>query len=165
MTGELTIAESAVGMDLNNRPFLQSTMDPQVAEESTLLPGMLVAMNQLRRLLSGDVAAFTEQQAAGRTFHLPLRKEVDVLLTREGVRTCRWYFDGNSALPVGVDIEYAQGVDEARLLFADWADRNGAVFPGRIGLISGAREGLRWLDIGSVTVNRQKVSEAEEKKP
>ena len=110
-------------------------------------------------------SAFTEQQAAGRTFHLPLRKDVDVLLTREGVRTCRWYFDGNSALPVGVDIEYAQGVDEARLLFADWADRNGAVFPGRIGLISGAREEQRWLDIGSVTVNRQKVSESEEKKP
>ena len=31
MTGELTIAESAVGMNLNNRPFLQSTIDPQVA--------------------------------------------------------------------------------------------------------------------------------------
>lgn len=163
MTGELTIAESAVGMNLNNRPFLQSTMDPQVAEESAQLPGLLIAMNQLRRLLSGDVAAFTEQQAAGRTFHLPLRKEVDVLLTREGVRTCRWYFDGSSALPVGVDIEYAQGVDEARLLFTDWADRNGSVFPGRVGLISGAREDLRWLDIGSVTVNRREVSE--EKKP
>ncbi len=74
LTGELTIAESAVGMNLNNRPFLQSTTDPQVAEESPQLPGLLIAMNQLRRLLSGDVAAFTEQQAAGRTFHLPLER-------------------------------------------------------------------------------------------
>ena len=159
LTGELTIAASAVGMNLNNRPFLQSTTDPRVEEEAPQLPGLLIAMNQLRRLLSGVAAEFTEQQAAGRSYHLPLNKEVDVLLTREGVRTCRWYFDESSALPVGVDIEYAQGIDEARLLFADWADRNGAVFPGRIGLISGVREELRWLKIDNVTVNKPSATE------
>ena len=163
LAGELTIAATAVGMNLNNRPFLQSTTDPQADEESRQLPGLLIAMNQLRRLLSGNAAEFTEQQAAGRTFHLPLEKDVDVLLTREGVRTCRWYFDESSALPVGVDIEYAQGIDEARLLFADWADRNGAVFPGRIGLISGKQEDLLWLNIGNLTVN--KPSAIEKPKP
>ena len=163
LTGELTIAASAVGMNLNNRPFLQSTTDPLVEEESPQLPGLLIAMNQLRRLLSGDATAFLEQQAAGRTYHLPLKKDVDVLQTREGVRTGRWYFEENSSLPSGVDIEYAQGIDEARLLFADWSDRNGAVFPGRIGLISGVREELRWLNIDSVTVN--KSSAIEETKP
>jgi len=159
LAGELTIAATAVGLNLNNRPFLQSMTDPQVDEESPQLPGLLIAMNQLRRLLSGNAAEFTEQQAAGRTFHLPLKKDVDVLVTREGVRTCRWYFDDSSALPVGVDIEYAQGIDEARLLFADWADRNGAIFPGRIGLISGSQEKLRWLNIGNVTVNRPTATE------
>jgi serine protease Do len=163
LEGELTIAASGVGMTLNNRPFLQSPVDPQVQEESPQLPGLLIAMNQLRRLLSGNAAAFTEQLAAGRTFQLPLNREVDVLLTREGVRTCRWYFDESSALPVGVDVEYAQGIDEARLLFADWEDRNGAIFPGRIGLISGAQEELRWLNIDSVTVRKPTVSEV--KKP
>ena len=159
LAGELTIASSAVGMNLNNRPFLQTTTDPLAEEESPQLPGLLIAMNQLRRLLSSDAAKFTEQQAAGRTFHLPLKQDVDVLLTREGVRTCRWYFDESSALPVGVDIEYAQGIDEARLLFADWADRNGAVFPGRIGLISGATEELRWLNIDNVTVSNAPAPE------
>ena len=159
LSGELTIAPSAVGMNLNNRPFLQSTTDPQVDEESPQLPGLLIAMHQLRRLLSGDAAEFTEQQAAGRTFHLPLKKDVHVLLTREGVRTCRWYFDESSALPIGVDLEYAQGIDEARLLFADWTDRNGAVFPSRIGLISGAQEDLRWLNIGNLTVNKPSATE------
>jgi len=169
LTGELTIAPSAVGMNLNNRPFLQSTTDPQVDEESPQLPGLLIAMNQLRRLLSCDAAQFTEQQAAGRTFHLPLKRDVDVLLTREGVRACRWYFDESSALPVGVDLEYAQGIDEARLLFADWADQNGAVFPSRIGVISGIKEELRWLDIANVTVHQPSVTASgtatEEKKP
>ena len=154
LEGELTIAASAVGMNLNNRPFLQSTTDPPPEEESPLLPGLLVTMNQLRRLLSGNAAAFTELQAAGQTFHLPLKKNVDVLLTRDGVRTCRWYFDEGSALPVGVDVEYAQGIDEARVLFADWTDRSGAVFPNRIGLISGVQEELRWLEIGNVTVSK-----------
>ncbi|MDA1229828.1 MAG: trypsin-like peptidase domain-containing protein [Planctomycetota bacterium] len=163
LAGELTIAASAVGMTLNNRPFLQNATDPQVTEESPQLPGFLIAMNQLRRLLSGNAAAFTEQQAAGRTYHLPLKRDVDVLLTRDSVRACRWYFDESSALPVGVDVEYAQGTDEARLLFTDWADRSGAVFPSRIGVISGVQEDLRWLNIDSVTVNQVPVSE--EKKP
>ncbi len=162
LAGELTIAPTAVGMSLNNRPFLQSTTDPLVEEEAPQLPGLLIAMNQLRRLLSGDAAEFTEQQAAGRTYHLPLKKDVDVLLTREGVRTCRWYFDESSALPVGVDLEYAQGIDEARLLFADWADRNGAIFPGRIGLISGPDEKLRWLNTGTVAVNKPSATEKTE---
>lgn len=66
LTGELTIAAlRPVGMNLNDRPFLQSTTDPQADEESPQLPGLLIAMNQLRRLLSCDVAQFTEQQAAG----------------------------------------------------------------------------------------------------
>ncbi len=159
LAGELTIAASAVGMNLNNRPFLQSTTDPQIDEESPQLPGLLIAMNQVRRLLSCDVAEFTEQQAAGRTFHLPLKKDVDVLLTREGVRTCRWYFDESSPLPVAVDLEYAQGIDDVRLLFADWADRNGVVFPGRIGLISGIQEDVRWLNIDNVTVNKSAAPE------
>ncbi len=159
LTGELTIAASAVGMNLNNRPFLQSTVDPPPEEESPLLPGLLVSMNQLRRLLSGNAAAFTELFAAGQTFHLPLKKNVDVLLTREGVRTCRWYFEEGSPLPVGVDVEYAQGVDEARLLFADWTDHSGAVFPSRIGLVSGVQEELRWLDVNNVTVNKPAASE------
>ena len=159
LAGELTIAASAVGMNLNNRPFLQSTTDPQIDEESPQLPGLLIAMNQVRRLLSCDAAEFTEQQAAGRTFHLPLKKDVDVLLTREGVRTCRWYFDESSPLPVAVDLEYAQGIDDARLLFADWADRNGVVFPGRIGLISGIQEDVRWLNIDNVTVNKSAAPE------
>ena len=159
LAGELTIAASAVGMNLNNRPFLQSTTDPQIDEESPQLPGLLIAMNQVRRLLSCDAAEFTEQQAAGRTFHLPLKKDVDVLLTREGVRTCRWYFDESSPLPVAVDLEYAQGIDDVRLLFADWADRNGVVFPGRIGLISGIQEDVRWLNIDNVTVNKSAAPE------
>mgnify|MGYP003868707205 CR=1 FL=1 len=150
VVGELTLSEMVAGATLNRIPFVQNSADPRVEDEPSQFPGLLTAMLQLRRLLSGSDKAFDEQLAAGQTLHLPLLKSVNILLTREGARTCRWYFDEGSALPVGVDVEYAQGADEARLLFEDWADRGGAIFPGRIGIISGQKEVLRWLTVGDV---------------
>ena len=152
LSGELTLGSAAAGLKLNNVPFLQNADDPLPSEEPPQLPGFLTAMLQLRRLLSGDKAAFNEQLAMGRTWHLPLAKNVDVLLTREGARTCRWYFADGAPLPVGVDVEYGQGIDEARLLFQDWADRGGAVFPGRVGMVSGEKEVLTWLTVGDISV-------------
>ncbi len=152
LSGELTLGSAAAGLKLNNVPFLQNADDPLPSEEPPQLPGFLTAMLQLRRLLSGDKAAFNEQVAMGRTWHLPLAKNVDVLLTREGARTCRWYFADGAPLPVGVDVEYGQGIDEARLLFQDWADRGGAVFPGRVGMVSGEKEVLTWLTVGDISV-------------
>jgi len=152
LSGELTLGSAAAGLKLNNVPFLQNAVDPLPSEEPPQLPGFLTAMLQLRRLLSGDKAAFNEQLAMGRTWHLPLAKNVDVLLTREGARTCRWYFADEAPLPVGVDVEYGQGIDEARLLFEDWADRGGAVFPGRVGMVSGEKEVLTWLTVGDISV-------------
>ena len=150
VVGELTLTESVAGATLNKVPFVQNAADPRADEEPAQFPGLLTAMLQLRRLLSGTDKAFDEQLAAGQTLHLPLLKPVNILLTREGARTCRWYFEEGSPLPAGVDVEYTQGVDEARLLFEDWADHSGAVFPGRIGIISGQKEQLRWLTVGDV---------------
>lgn len=152
LTGELAIGPAVAGLKLNGTPYLQNASEPKPEEEAPQLPGFLIAMLQLRKLLSGDATAFTEQLAMGSTLHLPLGKSVSVLVTREGTRTCRWYFSEGSPLPVGVDVEYSQGMDEARLLFEDWADRGEAVFPGRIGMISGAKEELKWLTTGNVTV-------------
>jgi S1-C subfamily serine protease len=152
LTGELAIGPKGAGLKLNGVPYLQDFAEPTPEEEPAQLPGLLTAMLQLRRLLGGEKAAFTEQLAMGRTLHLPLNKAVDVLVTREGVRTCRWYFSEGSPLPVGMDLEYAQGQDEVRLLLEDWADRGGAIFPGRIGMVVGEKEELRWLTTGDVTV-------------
>ncbi len=152
LTGELTIGEKAAGLKLNGAPFLQNAADPVPGEEPPQLPGILTAMLQLRRLLSADKNAFTEQIAMGQTLLLPVQKPVDILVTREGTRTCRWYFSADSPLPVGVDVEYGQGIDEARLLFENWTDHPGAIFPGRIGVISGEKEELKWLTVGEVSV-------------
>ena len=153
LTGELTLGLTAAGLKLNGIPYLQNAADPLPAEEPAQLPGLLTSLLQLRKLLSGNKAAFNEQLAMGRTWHLPMKKPVDILVSREGARTCRWYFSADSSLPAGVDVEYGQGIDEARLLFEDWSEREGAIFPGRIGVISGEKEELKWLIVGDVSVN------------
>lgn len=151
LTGELTVGPAAAGLKLNGAPYLQNSNEPDASEEPSQLPGFLTSMIQLKRLLAGQNGGFTEQLAMGRTLHLPLRKPVDILVTREGARTCRWYFSEGSELPVAVDVEYGQAIDEARLILDDWADRGGIVFPGRIGVISGEKEELTWLTVGEVS--------------
>ena len=151
LTGELTLGAVAAGLKLNGAPYLQKANEPMPSEEPPQLPGFLTSMIQLKRLFAGQDSGFTEQLAMGRTLHLPLRKPVDILITREGARTCRWYFAEGSPLPAAVDVEYGQGMDEARMIFEDWADRGGIVFPGRIGVISGEKEELTWLTVGEVS--------------
>lgn len=151
-SGELTSTSTVTGVTLNGRTSVQDAADPRPEEEPGSVPGLLIAVNQLRRLLSADDSAFDERLAAGRTRHLPLELLVDVVVTRQGTTTCRWYFADGSPLPAAVDVEYAQGADEARVLFDDWADHDRAVFPGRIGVISGTPEATTWLSVDSVTV-------------
>lgn len=154
LTGELTIGPTAAGLKLDGVPYLQNSENPVAAEEPAQLPGLLTAVLQLRKLLSGEKTAFTEQLAMGQTLHLPLQKQVSILVTREGARTCRWYFTTESPFPVGVDVEYGQGIDEARLVFENWQESENAVFPGRIGIVVGVQEQLTWLTMGEVKVNQ-----------
>jgi serine protease Do len=154
LTGELTIGPTAAGLKLDGVPYLQNAENPVAAEEPAQLPGLLTAVLQLRKLLSGEKTAFNEQLAMGQTLHLPLQKSVYTLVTREGARTSRWYFTSESLFPVGVDVEYGQGIDEARLVFEDWQESENAVFPGRIGIVAGVQEQLVWLTTGDVKVKQ-----------
>ena len=154
LTGELTVGPTAAGLKLDGVPYLQNAENPVAAEEPVQLPGLLTAVLQLRKLLSGEKTAFNEQLAMGQTLHLPLQKSVDILVTREGARTSRWYFTSESPFPVGVDVEYGQGIDEARLIFENWQESENAVFPGRIGIVTGVQEQLIWLTTGDVKVKQ-----------
>ena len=154
LTGELTVGPTAAGLKLDGVPYLQNAENPVAAEEPVQLPGLLTALLQLRKLLSGEKTAFNEQLAMGQTLHLPLQKSVHILVTREGARTSRWYFTSESPFPVGVDVEYGQGIDEARLIFENWQESENAVFPGRIGIVTGVQEQLIWLTTGDVKVKQ-----------
>ena len=80
------------------------------------------------------------------SFNLDLTEIVEEAFERAGAE-----------LRSGYDLKTARR--SLNLLFADWADRNGVVFPGRIGLISGIQEDVRWLNIDNVTVNKSAAPE------
>lgn len=142
-TGELTSNQSLTGLTLGGRTWLQDAAAPVSSEEPANWPGLLTGVNQLRRLLP-ESPAFDELEAAGRTHHLPLARSVAVLRSIQGGINCRWYFADDAPLPVGVDVEYAAGTDEARLLFDEWQDHEQAVFPARIGMVQ-PDESVNWL--------------------
>lgn len=147
MKGELAIGPDTVGLRMSGDVWLQKTAEPSVQEEPQAFPGLLIAMSQIRKLLSGSMTAFNELLAAGSTVHLPTGNTWRVLLTREGTRTCRWYFDGTNPMPAGLDLEYASGTDEIRLLFDGWEDRSGTLFPGKIGIVNATTEQIEWLTV------------------
>lgn len=151
-TGELTLGSEAAGLRFNGIPYHQNAREPAYTDEPSGFPGLLTGMLQLRRLMGNNPDSFSEMFAAGTTRHVNLQRSVDVLITREGIRTSRWYFEDSSPLPVGVDVEYGEGIDEARLLFSDWSVREGLVFPEKIGVVRPADEHLIWLTAGQVSV-------------
>ena len=147
VTGELAIGPKTIGMKLGDTAWLQQVGDPKAEEEPPGMAGLLIAMNQLRRLFSADTAAFGEITAFGSTVHLPLARELQILLSREGIRTGRWYFEEEEALPVALDLEYETGIDEVRLVFENWKDWSGVVFPERIGIVNSTTEEISWLRV------------------
>ena len=87
--------------------------------------------------------------------HLPLNRNLKVLITRDGIRTARWYFEDSSPFPVAVDVNYSSELDEARLILDDWQSNSGLPAPGRIGVVSSSSEEITWLKVDAVSVRKQ----------
>ncbi len=145
--GELAISPETVGLRIGDSAWLQQVDNPKTDEEPAAMSGLLIAMNQLRRLFSTDATALDEITAFGTTVHLPLGKTCRVLLSRQGIRTGRWYFDAAESLPIAVDLDFETGQDEIRLIFENWKDWNNVIFPERIGIVNATTEEVSWLRV------------------
>jgi S1-C subfamily serine protease len=152
---ELAISSETVGLRLGQSAWLQKITEPEPGEEPPAFPGLLTALAQLRRLFSTDNSAFSEILAAGSTVHLPLNRTLKVLITRDGIRTARWYFEDSSPFPVAVDVSYSSELDESRLILDGWKSNSGLPAPGRIGVVSSSSEEITWLKVDSVSVRKQ----------
>ncbi len=148
---ELVISPDTVGLRQGSAAWLQKIAEPDAAEEPPAFPGLLTALGQLRRLFNPDTGVFSEILAAGSTLHLPLNRPLKVLITRDGIRTARWYFEDSNAFPVAVDLNYSAELDEARLILEDWQDRNGLPAPARIGFVDPASEQITWIQVESAS--------------
>ena len=151
LQGELIVTADTVGLRLNDRSWLQNTAQPDMQEEPAMFPGFLIAISQLHRMLQKDGPAFDEIAAAGKTVHLPSGRALRVLTARSGTRLARWYFDGQEALPVALDLEPEAATDEIRLMFEGWKTWQGMVFPERLGIVDPATEQFRWLQISDAS--------------
>lgn len=152
--GKLVVSAETIGLRLPEATWLQQGADPQPAEEPPMYPGLLTAIGQLQKLFRPDLSGFSEVMAAGSTVHLPLDRSLKVLLTRDGIRTARWYFEDGSPLPAGVDVSFSAEADEARLIFEDWKDMGGLMFPGRMGFVNAVTEEITWLAVESGAIRK-----------
>lgn len=145
--GELIIGESGAGLVLGEKNFYQPADNPVEENEPAHFRGLLAAALQWHRLFDKRNAAFDEITAQGSTVHQPTGASADVLLTRSDRKSARWYFDGTSPLPFGVDVDYGEGFDEARVLLADWNNVGSLPTPGRIGVVDATTEAIHWLNV------------------
>ncbi|MEY2724981.1 MAG: putative serine protease HhoB precursor [Planctomycetota bacterium] len=153
--GKLVVSAETIGLQMPEATWLQQAADPQSAEEPPAFPGLLTAIGQLRKLFMPDLSGFSEVTAAGSTVHLPLNRSLRVLITRDGIRTARWYFEDASPLPVAVDVSFSAELDEARLIFGDWKDSGGLVVPGRLGFVDPATEEVAWMTVESAAIRKR----------
>ncbi|MEZ6043690.1 MAG: hypothetical protein R3C20_24600, partial [Planctomycetaceae bacterium] len=158
---ELVVGEAGAGFtsfigppeDGKGRSWYQASANIVASDEPPDQYGLLTGALQLRHLLNKLDGNFDDAQAGGRTVHQPSGAVVDVLITRSGAMLSRWYFDQKQSFPFGVDITIGEGLDEARLLFADWeessptSNEKSPILPGRIGVIDSDTEAVRWLNI------------------
>ena len=142
------------------RDWYQAAAEPVAENEPADFYGLLTASLQLHRFLTQKAAGFDEVVAMGQTIHLPSEQVVDVLLTKDGARTSRWYFQDGQVLPFGVDVVISEGADEARVMFADWNESSDFPAPGRIGVVSAATETVNWLTFTETSLRQLQSKQA-----
>ena len=147
--------EAGSGLTQGNRNWYQPAEGIEIENEPPTFPGLLVAMTHLRRLLDQGLDGFDDVTAAGSTIHLPSQQKVDVILARKEQQVARWYFQDDSPWPIGVDLQFANGVDECRLMFADWGRAAGLPLPGKLGIVNPDSEAILWLSTSRVGEDSQ----------
>lgn len=143
---KLTLSDKGLGLELGTDPFYQALDGSDFVDEPPGSGGLLVAMHQLRLLLTKGEAGFSEYYYLGSEPLSLTGQTVDVLITTvNGVET-RWYFSRQPASLVGFSSQLAEDLDECEVFFATMHEADGRFFPGKILVRSGGREYLK-LDV------------------
>ncbi len=152
---ELVISDGAAGWQGGRQILLQSADEPDPANEPLEAWGILSAAMQWHMLFRNQPDLFTETVYLGSEQHLPLSEPVDVVITRNGASTSRWYFRNAQPWPAGVDVAFSAGYDEARVVFDQWTE--GPVFPHpqRVGVVDSDTEEVRWFRVESFELRNE----------
>lgn len=153
-SAELVVGEAGAGFSAGGQDWYQPAEAPLETNEPATHRGLLTAALQWHRLFTRSNEAFSEIVAEGSLTHLPSNRRGQVLMTREGTRTSRWYFEKDDGLPFAVDIEYGQGIDEVRILFDSWKSIQSLPVPERIGLVQPDTEQIFWLNLSEFSIRK-----------
>ncbi|MBL8820233.1 MAG: trypsin-like peptidase domain-containing protein [Planctomyces sp.] len=144
-SGELVISQEGAALTIGEKTWAIEASNQKPEDDVSMMPGLLAASLQWHRLLNRREEGFDDIVAFGSTIHLPTQKRFRQIVTREGIRTARWYFDDSSPFPAALDVEISEGVDEARIVFDGWTSGD-IPHPGRIGTVLPTEE-VVWLKV------------------
>jgi serine protease Do len=128
---ECVLAGAFASLETGGKPYLQQ-FDQEPQDEPAGTGGLLVALNQLRLLLTQREKGFTALVYFGTE---PLdggKQTVDVLLSALGSVETRWYFNASTGALAGFDTTLLEDTDPCEIRFRDVATIDGIRFPGEI---------------------------------
>lgn len=139
----LTMADKGLGLQLPNRPGLQSLeAGGDFLDEPPGSGGLLAALFQFKLLVTSGTETFTEFLYVGsEPLYLSRRQSlddpapilimVDVLQTKKAGVETHWYFRKSDGAFVGFDSLLGTDVDPCEIRFGEMGDFNGKRFPSR----------------------------------
>ena len=146
---ELVVGQGGAGLKQRDTPWHQDASDLKAEVEPPDYPGLLTGLIQCHRLFLDAPDTWSDIVYIGTEMQAPTFEFVDVLRTNAGLVSCRWQFRDDSEFPFGVDVEFAAGSDEARLLFADWTTTGKLPHPRRLGIIVPDTGDVTWLTVAN----------------
>jgi serine protease Do len=137
------MTDKGLGLEMRGEPYFQALDGSEFTDEPPGSGGLLVAMNQLKRMLTGFDQGFSEFYYLGSEPLALTGDPVDVIVTSVGGVETRWYFTVEPAAFVGFSTQLLEDRDECEIFFATIDEFDGRFFPGTILIHSGGREYLR----------------------
>ncbi len=132
---EFTLAPQGASLELGKEIFLQQVDGPIIAwqDEPPESGGLLAALYHWQLLLREGPNAF------GETYYLGTEPVdgvaaglADVLITRQALIECRWYFHVLTGEFVGFDVALGEDADECEVRFLQFNEADGRQLPSRI---------------------------------
>ena len=152
---KLTLSDKGLGLQLGTDPYFQDLDAKEYTDEPPGSGGLLVAMHQLRLMMTRGSAGFSEYYYLGSEPLDLTGDQVDVLVTTvKGVQT-RWYFTRERPTLVGFSSQLSEDVDECEVFFLTMREHDeGRYFPGVILVRIGGRDYMR-MDVANLAFNTE----------
>lgn len=157
--GELIVGKSGAGLLGDSWDVSHQTNDDLDASNEPLqFYGLLAGALHWFDVFQNDWEQFSDVVYHGSQKLYGSDTTVKVVIIQDAERTARWYFQDGSPLPVGLDLMFSAGADEARLRFRNWNTAGGTPWPEGIGVVDSDTEQVRWITVESLNVKtKQKL--------